>query len=496
MKRYKTIDRGPTPFHTVEQISANRALTPEGFLLCADVPVARVGHMVYMKGEIPLEAGPDGTIQVERDVATLFAPAAIASYNGKPVVNEHPPDDVRPENWRRLAIGVTLNPRRGEGQDGDVLLADLLITDKDAIKDVQAGKREVSAGYEADYEQIGDGLGRQTNIIGNHIALVERGRCGPRCAIGDHQPTPNKESNRMGTAMKRRVELVREAVRKTFRDAEQSALEALADGNSVDGDPEEGVAGGGDHIHVHLHNGFDPNPVKTDGVDDPAGGEVSGGDDASMTKDDPIEARFKAIEASIAEIKSMIGGHQGGAQAAESNAADADPDAAMGEGAPAGPDDETDPAPSAPAGKTGDAAPKLKAKTNDSAALQPWFIQVMADAEVLVPGVRLMTFDAATARTSTIDAVCAFRRRVLTQVEGTSDGKQLLESVTAKVGDLSKLTCDRVATLFKAAAGAKRLVNNARVSAQPSRGTSGQHVAVTTLAELNKLHANYHAARA
>lgn len=98
MKRFKTYDRGPTPFHTVEQISPNRALTPEGFLLCLDVPVARVGEMVYMKGEIPLEAASDGTIHVIRDAATLFAPAAVASYNGKPVVNDHPPDDVRPEN--------------------------------------------------------------------------------------------------------------------------------------------------------------------------------------------------------------------------------------------------------------------------------------------------------------------------------------------------------------------------------------------------------------
>ncbi len=81
--------------------------------------------------------------------------------------------------------------------EDDILLADLLITDKAAIESVRAGLREVSCGYDADYEQIEPGRGRQRNIIGNHVALVEKGRCGSRCAIGDKDmPTQAKKKTR------------------------------------------------------------------------------------------------------------------------------------------------------------------------------------------------------------------------------------------------------------------------------------------------------------
>jgi hypothetical protein len=82
------------------------------------------------------------------------------------------------------------NVRRGSGIEDDLMVADLMITDQTAIKAVQDdGIEEVSLGYEADYEQVSPGRGVQRNIVVNHVALVERGRCGPRCAIGDKAMT-------------------------------------------------------------------------------------------------------------------------------------------------------------------------------------------------------------------------------------------------------------------------------------------------------------------
>ena len=63
----------------------------------------------------------------------------------------------------------------------------MLIKESMTIKLVKAGLREVSCGYEAEYEQTGDGEGIQTNIVGNHIALVEQGRAGQSYAINDHK---------------------------------------------------------------------------------------------------------------------------------------------------------------------------------------------------------------------------------------------------------------------------------------------------------------------
>lgn len=183
-----------TRFYTDQQLGEKQSLTPEGFLVCHDVPIARIGELLYVAGEIPLEPGPDGLIRVERHPEDVFAVEALASFSGKPVTNDHPPKDVTPANYRDYARGSVQNVRAGEGPLAGCVVADLLITDAEAIADVRAGKREVSCGYDAEYQSISPGRGVQRHIVGNHVALVERGRCGPRCSIGDHRVTAKKQS--------------------------------------------------------------------------------------------------------------------------------------------------------------------------------------------------------------------------------------------------------------------------------------------------------------
>lgn len=169
------------------QLSEHMAETPEGFLLCRDVPIARTGVQEYAPGDVPVEAAKGGgPIRVRREPEDVFAPEAIASFEGKPAVVDHPEEDVTPVTWRELAVGHAQHVRRGEGVQSDLLLADLLITDQEAIDLVRGGLREVSCGYDADYEEDAPGRGRQHNIRGNHIALVNRGRCGSRCRINDN----------------------------------------------------------------------------------------------------------------------------------------------------------------------------------------------------------------------------------------------------------------------------------------------------------------------
>lgn len=181
-----------------EKLSERQRMTPEGFLLCEAVPIARTGTLIYDKSEVPIEGGPGGQVVIERNADEVFRPETIASFEGKPVTLKHPDDFVTPANWRELTVGITQNVRRGEGIESDLMLADLLITDANAIElirvtaDSATGRpiqplRQVSCGYDADYEQLARGRGRQTNIVGNHVALVERGRCGARCSIGDSE---------------------------------------------------------------------------------------------------------------------------------------------------------------------------------------------------------------------------------------------------------------------------------------------------------------------
>ena len=174
-------------FYTTSKISENIHETPEGYLVCIGVPIARTGEMVYGEGETPLETDDEGKILIDREEDEVFRPETIASFEGKPVTITHPTEFVDPKNWSRLCKGVLQNVRRGEGENKNDLIADLLITDQVAIGLVKNGLREVSCGYEAEYTQTDEGRGLQTKIIGNHLALVEQGRAGSAYAINDHK---------------------------------------------------------------------------------------------------------------------------------------------------------------------------------------------------------------------------------------------------------------------------------------------------------------------
>jgi len=171
-------------FYTTEQISEHISKTPEGFLLCSSVPIARIGDYEYSKDEVPIESNGKMVI-IHRDEDEVFSPTAIMSFNGKPITINHPSDFVTPENWNEYAHGTVQNVRRGEGEQEDLLLADLIINTEKAINLVENGLREISCGYDATYEDEGNGEGRQKNIIGNHVALVLQGRAGSRCSIQD-----------------------------------------------------------------------------------------------------------------------------------------------------------------------------------------------------------------------------------------------------------------------------------------------------------------------
>ncbi len=217
-------------FYANEQLSPRKSLTPEGFLVCHDVPIARVGAMIYGEGETPIEAGLDAIVRVERTADEGFRSETIASFEAKPITLDHPIDFVTPKTWKELAVGTAQNVRRGSGVDQDLLLADLVITDDEAINEVNSGLREVSCGYEADYEQTEPGRGLQRNIIGNHIALVERGRCGPRCAIGDKETA----------AMPKKKRTWMDRIRTAFKAQDEAALEeAMEEAKTDDAEEEE-----------------------------------------------------------------------------------------------------------------------------------------------------------------------------------------------------------------------------------------------------------------
>ncbi|SEI98770.1 hypothetical protein SAMN04244579_02709 [Azotobacter beijerinckii] len=346
-----------------ETLSARQHMTPEGFLLCESVPIARTGTLIYDESEIlgkegPLiEGGAGGQVVIERNPDEVFRAETLGSFEGKPVTLSHPDDFVNPSNWRQLSVGITQNVRRGTDVESDLVLADLLITDAAAIEEVRGGLRQVSCGYDADYEQLAPGRGRQTNIVGNHVALVERGRCGPRCAIGDSEPmSKNKRS-------------FADRLRAAFMSKDAAAAEELAqEAEVMDEDGEEDLK----------------DKAKT-------------GDAAALGA---ILTEVRALSARVGDMEAKL----------EEKTEDEEPD------------EEVETADDILGAEPAKSNPQAAGEkyTGDSAAL----IDLRSRAEILAPGI---TFGTRDGKTKVADHLCACQRQALTKAMATDAGKAAVE---------------------------------------------------------------------
>lgn len=205
------------------KISPHITKTPEGFLICHDVPLARLGPMQYRAAELSLPGNPEQIVTVNRYAEDVFAPAAIASFEGKDVTAGHPPENLTAETWAAYARGHVENVRRQE----DFLVGDLIIKDSQLANEVQSGAvREVSAGYTAEFLPDGDCL-KQTNIRGNHVAVVPRGRAGHDVAIKDAAPSAEKEREKMSKLTEAWLNLFGRAAKEMEGPEQQNAYDAL-----------------------------------------------------------------------------------------------------------------------------------------------------------------------------------------------------------------------------------------------------------------------------
>lgn len=154
-------------------------VTPQGFLK-APVTVTRTGILDYRR--------PDGSLFRQlRLPEEVFDEESMKTLEHAPVTFRHPEEGfVTPDNARALMVGFLDRVNK----DGDSFLgSQMVITDGSVIKRVKAGVREVSPGYVCDLEMTPGELNGQhfdaiqRNIRYNHLAIVERGRSGPKVRI-------------------------------------------------------------------------------------------------------------------------------------------------------------------------------------------------------------------------------------------------------------------------------------------------------------------------
>ena len=120
-------------------LSPNQIETNDGFLICRNVPIARTGVQDYAGSEIGLDSAE--IVHVDRPADEVFSDAALASFEGKPVTDEHPPQLLSPETATLYEKGHAQNIRRGTGEWDGYVIADRHIHDRDLIDKIQNGKR-------------------------------------------------------------------------------------------------------------------------------------------------------------------------------------------------------------------------------------------------------------------------------------------------------------------------------------------------------------------
>lgn len=185
--------------HITDTVSLGDTRLNDSGYLEAFALTARTGIQQYLGAEV---GRPDlKVVNVYRDEQEVFSKRSLESFSKIPMTNDHPGQPVTAANWKQVAVGTTGDEVL---RDGEYLKIGLKITEGDAVAAVQAGKRELSVGYSCELVwedgEAPDGTkyqAKQTNIIADHIAIVQRGRAGSRASIGDswpqHTPTPEEK---------------------------------------------------------------------------------------------------------------------------------------------------------------------------------------------------------------------------------------------------------------------------------------------------------------
>lgn len=224
-------------------------------------------------------------------------------------------------------------------------------------------------------------------------------------------------------------------IRRQFNDAAEAAIKELP------------AADTGVNVHVHLGGNGATQTADKDGKGTPTTL------DAVMTTLDSVVKSVAALSKTVTKLTT-----KGKARDADESDADEDRNVQTDDADPE--DDEGEE----------EAEAAAKKETKDSAAYANSYQSVLAGAEVLVPGMKVPTFDAKRSRTATMDSMCKVRTTALDRFGATPAGAKVLDSLTAGKGyDSLTSDCKATAALFKSAVA----VQTANVNSGMTQG-SGQ----------------------
>lgn len=182
----------------------SRIKTPQGFMICKDVTLAKPMVKEYYAGELGIVDGfePTDIINIYTPPDVLFGQSVIDGFTASDVAMQHPKgNQLNSDNYKEHVIGTAKNVRAENGY----LVADLTIKDKWAIESIEhEDVKQISLGYAAELDmtegttETGQAYhGQWVGMVADHVAVVREGRCGDDCKIGDKQTVIKPEVKSM-----------------------------------------------------------------------------------------------------------------------------------------------------------------------------------------------------------------------------------------------------------------------------------------------------------
>jgi len=243
----------------------------------------------------------DGSIRKElRAPEHVFHPDSLATLKMTPLTNNHPTERVTADNRDKYSVG-NLGENVVQDQLHGFVSVPLSIQQKDAVSDVEGGKRGLSCGYTTDVVERPGVWGGvrydaiQTNIRYNHLAIVDEGRAGDDAVLKmdgvmmliEITEDPDKDEGKDGCAKHKR-----KSTSKTKKDTGGKRMERKIDGITLDGD---------DKLFEHLDAAVD-RAEKAESAKQTADEAL----DTAQKESETLQGKFDQAEKTIEELNGKL----------------------------------------------------------------------------------------------------------------------------------------------------------------------------------------------
>ena len=170
----------------------SKKIDANGFWYIKHNPISKEGVFPYLGHTISEDCEPNKIYKVYRPASTLEKSVGTWDNPPKPFIDDH---EMLGEGFSaiddRPVQGIIYNPVCEKG----VLYADIAVYSEDLKQNIENGKKELSLGYFCKYKkergvfkgEVYDYV--QYDMVGNHIALVDAGRCGSDVKVFDRKCT-------------------------------------------------------------------------------------------------------------------------------------------------------------------------------------------------------------------------------------------------------------------------------------------------------------------